>query len=176
MSIPSLSLKDKVAIITGGRSGIGKAIALAFAEAGANVVVCDLVIEDGQLDAVAKEIIKLGRRSLAIKADISYKGDVENLVQKTVDEFGHLDILVNNAGVAARSSLLETSEELWDKNLNTNLKGCYLCCQAAGKRMVEQKSGSIINIASAAGIRPLPYRAAYSISKGGMITLTKVLA
>lgn len=176
MSIPSLSLKDKVAIVTGSRTGIGRAIALAFAEAGAQVTVCDRIIEDGELEAAAEEVRKLGQRSLTIQADVSRKSDVENLVQKTVDEFGSIDILVNNAGVLARAPLLETTEEVWDKVINTNLKGCYLCCQAAGRRMVEQKRGSIINITSAAGIRPIPYRAAYGTSKGAIITLTQTFA
>jgi len=176
MSIPSLSLKDKVAIVTGSRMGIGRAIALAFAEAGAQVTVCDLIIEDGELEAAAEEVRKLGQRSLTIQADVSRKSDVENLVQKTVDEFGSIDILVNNAGVFARAPLLETTEEVWDKVINTNLKGCYLCCQAAGRRMVEQKRGSIINITSAAGIRPIPYRAVYGTSKGAIITLTQAFA
>jgi len=176
MGVPSLSLKDKVAIVTGSRTGIGRTIALAFAEAGANVVVCDAIIEDGKLEAVAEEIKKLGQRSLAIKTDVTHRIDVENLVQKTVDEFGIIDILVNNAGVLARVPLLETPEEVWDKVINTNLKGCYLCCQAAGKHMVEQKRGTIVNIASAAGFRPIPYRAAYGTSKAAVITLTKVFA
>ena len=176
MSIPSLSLKDKVAIVTGSRTGIGKTMALAFAEAGADVAVCDTVVEDGKLGSVAQAVGKLGRRSLAIQADITRQNEVENMVQKTVKELGSVDILVNNAGVLARASLLDTSEELWDRIIDTNLKGCYLCCQAAGRRMVEQKNGSIINIASAAGIRPIPYRAAYGTSKAAIIALTKVFA
>jgi len=176
MNIPSLSLKDKVAIVTGGRTGIGRAIALAFAEAGADVAVCDAVVSDGQLESVSEAIRKLGRRSLALQADITRRDAVEGMVQKTVLELGGIDILVNNAGVLARASLLETPEELWDKIIDTNLKGCYLCCQAVGKGMVEQKGGSIINIASAAGIRPIPYRAAYGTSKAAVIALTKVFA
>ncbi len=176
MSIPSLSLKDKVAIVTGGRTGIGKTIALAFAEAGADVVVGDAIVEDGQLETVGDEIKKLGRRSMAIQTDITRQSDVESLIQRTLDELGSIDILVNNAGTMVKASLLETTEEVWDKIINTNLKGCYLCCQAAGKRMVEQKSGSIINIASVAGVRPIAYRAAYGTSKAAVIALTKVFA
>ena len=99
MSLPSFSLDGQVAVITGGRQGLGKAMALTFGEAGADIAVCDKVIEDGQLASVAKEIQNLGRRSLAIQADVARKADVDNLVQRVMDKFGHIDILVNNAGV-----------------------------------------------------------------------------
>ena len=99
MSIPSFTLPGKVAIVTGGRRGIGKAIALALAEAGADIAICDRVIEDGELQAVAEEIKRLGRRSLAVQADITKKADVDNLVQRVMDEFGVIDILVNNAAM-----------------------------------------------------------------------------
>jgi len=129
MSISGFSLEGKVSIVTGGKRGIGKAIALAFAEAGADVVVCSRRIEDGGLLAVADQIQRLGRRSLAIQADISKKTDIENLVQKVIDEFGGIDILVNNAAVILRKPLLEHSEADWDMVINTDLKGYYLCSQ-----------------------------------------------
>ena len=106
MSIPSLSLEGKVAIVTGGRRGIGEAIALAFAEAGADLVICDRVIKGGELQAVAEEIQRLGQRSLAIQADIAHKVDVDNLVQKVMDEFTDIDILVNNAGIVIRAPFM----------------------------------------------------------------------
>ena len=189
MSVSNFSLVDRVAIVTGGRRGIGKAIALAFAGAGADVAVCDYVVEDGELDAVAGEIEGLGRRSLAVKADISRKTDVDNMVQQVTDKFGRIDILVNNAGVSAKGSLIELREEDWDRVMNTNLKGYFLCCQAVGRRMVEQKKGNIINIASVVGISIMsaakrrasildksPEACVYSISKAGVIMLTKRLA
>ena len=108
MTIPSFSLEGKAAIITGGKQGIGRAIALAFAEAGADVAVCGRVIEDGKLQAVADEIQRSGRRSLAVQADISRKADVDNLVQRVMDEFGSIDILVNNAGKIILKPLLDT--------------------------------------------------------------------
>ena len=176
MSIPSFSLEWKTAIITGGKQGIGRAIALAFAEAGADVAVCSRVIEDGKLQAVADEIQRSGRRSLAVQADISRKADVDNLVQMAMDKFGSIDILVNNAGKIILKPLLDTPEDEWDEIIDINLKGYYLCSQAAGRIMVEQKSGIIINIGSRIGISALKNRAAYSIAKAGVRMLTKVLA
>ena len=99
MSIPDFSLKGKVAFVTGGRRGIGQTIALAFAEAGADIAVCDLVVEDGRLEEVAEEIRRMGRRALAAQADTSQKADVENIVDKVMNQFGTIDILVNNAGI-----------------------------------------------------------------------------
>ena len=176
MTLPSLLLTDKVAIVTGARRGIGEAIALTFAEAGADVFVCDVVIEDGELKAVAEEIQRIGRRSLAVQTDISQKTEVESLLQKTVDEFGGIDILVNNAALMCRISLLELPEDEWDRVMDTNLKGYFLCCQVVGRKMMDQKRGIIINIASGAGIMPRGSRGSYAISKAGVIMLTRVLA
>ena len=150
MTIPSLLLTNKVAIVTGARRGIGEAIALTFAEAGANVVVCDVVADTGKLKAVADEIQRLGRRSLAVQTDISQKVEVESLLQKTVDEFGGVDILVNNAALMCRIPLLELPEDEWDRVIDTNLKGYFLCCQVVGRKMMDQERGNIVNIASGA--------------------------
>lgn len=176
MGIPSFSLEGKVAIVTGSKTGIGKAIALGFAQAGADVVVCSRVVEGGALEAVAEEIRKLGRRSLAIQTDVRRKTDVDNLVQKTMDEFGIIDILVNNAGVMPIAPLLEYSEEDWDSVIDTDLKGYFLCSQAVGKRMVEQKKGNIINISSIRAVRPRANIGAYCVAKAGEVMLTKALA
>ncbi|MFC2047644.1 SDR family NAD(P)-dependent oxidoreductase [Chloroflexota bacterium] len=170
------SLYGKIAVVTGGKHGIGKAIALALAQAGADVVVCSRVIEDGKLKAVADEIKMLGRRSLAVQTDITRRADVDNLIQKVLDEFGRIDILVNNAGVLIQSPLLELSEEDWDKTIDTDLKGYYFCCQAVGIRMVEQKSGNIINIASGLATKALPLHGVYCAAKAGVLMITKVLA
>jgi len=169
-------LAGEVAIVTGSRRGIGRTIALAFAEAGANVAVCDLVVEDGELQAVAEEIQRLGRRSLAIQADTSKKMDVNNLVRKVVDQFGVIDILVNNAGIMIKSPLLEMPENDWDRLMSVDLKGYYLCSQAVGRRMVEQKKGKIINIASQYAFKVTPGMGVYSIAKAGVVMLTRVLA
>ena len=176
MSIPSFSLEGRVAVVTGGRRGMGKAIALAFAEAGADVAVCDLVIEDGQLQAMAEEIQRLGRRSLAIQADIARKADVDNLVQRVVNDFGFIDILVNNAAISFRVPLLELDEDQWDKDIDVNLKGYYLCSQAVAKKMVERKKGNIISIASQLAFKSWPNYGAYCISKAGVVMLTRQLA
>ncbi|MFC1980719.1 SDR family NAD(P)-dependent oxidoreductase [Chloroflexota bacterium] len=176
MSIPSFSLAGQVAVVTGGRRGIGRAIALAFAEAGADVAICDCIVEGGELEAVAEEIQGLGQRSLSIYADVSQKTDVDNVVQKVVDEFGAIDILVNNAGILISAPILEMAEAEWDKVINIDLKGYFLCSQAVGKRMVEQNKGSIINIASQSAFRTVKERGAYSIAKAGVVMLTRLLA
>lgn len=175
MSVPDLSLAGKVAIVTGGSRGIGKAIALTFAEAGADVVVCSRDL-DGKLGPAAEEIRGLGRRSLAVVADITQKAAVDNLVQRTMGEFGTIDILVNNAGTVIRASVLEHSEEDWDKVMDTNIKGYYLCSRAVAKIMMDQKRGNIISTASMRGIVAAPGRVSYSVSKAGVIMLTRVLA
>ncbi len=176
MSIPNFTMTGKVALITGGRTGIGRALALAFAEAGADVAICSRTIEGGELEAVADEIRKLGRHALAIRADVSHKADVGNMVKKTVAELGNIDILINNAAIVIWGSLLEAEEDTWDKIIDINLKGPYLCSQAVGRLMVERGKGSIINIASTSGLRPSLNRTAYSVSKAGLIMLTRVLA
>jgi NAD(P)-dependent dehydrogenase (short-subunit alcohol dehydrogenase family) len=172
----SFPLPGKVAVVTGGRRGIGKAIALALAEAGADIALCDRVVDDGELEAVAEEVKRLGRRSLAVKADITNRADVDSLVQKVVDEFGAIDILVNNAATNIRAPLLELQEDGWDRVIDTDLKGYYLCSQVVGKQMVSQKRGNIINIASTAALKADAGMGAYCIAKAGVVMLTRVLA
>jgi len=174
MTIPNLSLEGKVAIVTGGSRGIGKAIALGFAEAGADVVVCSRTLAD--LEKVAEEIQALGRRSLAVETNISVKSDVDNLVEKTLEKFGTIDILVNNAAINIMRPLIELREDGWDKVMTVGLKGYYLCSQAAAKVMIEKKSGNIINISSGAAVKAAPMLGAYSISKAGVVMLTQLLA
>jgi NAD(P)-dependent dehydrogenase (short-subunit alcohol dehydrogenase family) len=176
MSVPNLSLAGEVAIITGGRRGIGEAIALAFAQAGADVAVCDIVTDDGQLMSVAEKIHKMGRRSLAIQADTSKRSDVEKMVERVLQEFGTIDILLNNAGTAAPGPLLELPDEAWDRVMNVNLKGYYLCAQTVGKRMVERKKGVIICIASQFAFKAAPGMGVYCVSKAGVVMLARVLA
>lgn len=125
---------------------------------------------------MAEKIRRLGRRSLALQTDITRKTDVENLVQKVMDEFGGIDILLNNAAIDIRAPLLELSEDDWDRMINTNLKGYYLCSQAVGKRMVERKKGNIISMASQLAFRAWAKMGAYCITKAGVVMLTRVLA
>jgi NAD(P)-dependent dehydrogenase (short-subunit alcohol dehydrogenase family) len=170
-------LKGKAAIVTGGRRGIGKAIALAFAAAGADLAICDISVDDGSLYETADQIKRLGVRCLALQTDISNRSDVEKMVQNATEAFDQIDILVNCAGVwIPGENLIECSEEHWDKVINTNLKGCYLCCQAAGKIMTAQKNGSIVNISSQVGLTPGAGAGAYPTSKAGIIMLTRQLA
>jgi 3-oxoacyl-[acyl-carrier protein] reductase len=170
-------LKGKIAIVTGSRRGIGRAIALSLAGAGANLVVCDLIVNDGKLNEVAEGIRQLGRKALALKVDVARRAEVEEMVQRTVSQFGRIDILVNCAGVwIAGQTLLECDEESWDKVMDVNLKGTYLCCNAVSKIMVKQKSGNIINLSSQVGLNPSPALGAYAISKAGIIMLTQQLA
>jgi len=174
MSLPDFSLAGKVAIVTGGKRGIGRAIALAFAEAGADVAVCGRGLAD--LEPVAGEIRKLGRRSLAVQIDVTHKTEVDDLVRRVENELGGIDILVNNAGVIIRLPLLDTTEADWDKVVNVHLKGCYLCSQAVSMKMIEQKrKGSIINVASHHAFKAVN-EAAYCIAKAGVMMLTRVLA
>ncbi len=171
MGTPNLSLEGQVAIVTGGGTGIGRGLALEFAEAGADVVVASRRLP--VLEKVAEEVTALGRRSLTIQTDISRKADVDNMVQRAMDEFGGIDILVNNAAVLTLTPLLKLSEDDWDKTMDVNLKGYYLCCRAVGKGMVERKKGNIINIASIAAFRG---GSSYHISKAGVVNLTRGLA
>jgi len=170
-------LKGKIAIVTGARRGMGRSHVLKLAEAGAKVVVSDISQEECQL--VVDELKKTGGEGLAVKCDISKKAEVEEMVKKTVEKFGKVDILVNNAGICQFKSFLELTEEEWDRTLDINLKGYFLCAQAAAKEMVKQKSGVIINIASVAmgqqGIG-FPNIAHYCASKGGIVGMTEALA
>jgi NAD(P)-dependent dehydrogenase (short-subunit alcohol dehydrogenase family) len=170
-------LKSKVALVTGSRRGIGRAIALAFAAAGANIVLCDNVKDDGKLDEVAGEIKKIGRTAVVITADVSKKSDVEEMATRSTARFGKIDILVNCAGIwIPGQTLLECPEDSWDRVMDVNLKGTYFCCQVIGKIMVKQRTGNIINISSKVGLEPGTGAGAYSISKAGIIMLTRQLA
>jgi len=175
MSVPDLSLTGKAAVVTGSSRGIGREIALAFAEAGADVVVCSRA-RDNSLEEVAGEIRGLGRRSLAVPTDVTQSAAVDNLVQRTVDEFGTIDILVNNAGIVVKAAVVEQKEEDWDKVMDTNLKGYYLCSQAVSRVMIDRKKGNIISIASARAFRGGRERVSYCVSKAGVVMLTRVLA
>ena len=175
-----MKLNGKVAIVTGSRQGMGKAFALGLAKAGADVVICDRVVDDGKLEAVTKEIEGLGRRSLAVPVDITSETDVESLARKTVEQFGRIDILVNNAGIAFYYPLQETPLKQWQLVLNVNLTGAFLCSRAVVPAMIKQKSGSIINITSGSAtdsdLGTVPTGIAYGVSKAGLERLTLGMA
>jgi len=168
-------LQDKIAIVTGGAGGIGACIALEYAKAGANVVIASR--NQGNLDKVATGIKALGRESLAIATDVCIPEQVDNMVKQTVGKFGRVDILVNNAGGAlSTKKAQEHSPSDWTATIALNLTGTFLCSITAGKIMIEQKNGKIINISSRAGIKGAPSMAPYGAAKAGVINLTKTLA
>lgn len=171
-----LLLEGKKAIVTGGRRGIGKTIALALAKAGADVALADIVVDDGELERAANEIRSLGRRSLFVRVDTSRKVEVDNMVRTVADEFGAVNVLVNNAGMNVRGPLLELSEEDWDRVVDVDLKGYYLCAQAVGRKMMEQRGGSIISIASQFAFRAVQEYGVYCVAKAGVVMLSRVLA
>ena len=168
-------LPGKVALVTGASRGIGRAIALSLVEAGADVVLASRKLPD--LEAVAQEITRMGGKSLAVPTNIRHLPEIDNLVKKAVDEFHHIDILVNNAGGnPVFGSVFNINEKAWDVTMGLNLKGYFFLGQAVGKVMRDRNAGSIINIASEAGIRPSLGLGVYSMSKAGVIMLTQVLA
>ena len=170
-------LKGKSAVITGGRRGIGKAIALAFAGAGADIAVCDNILEDGLLSETIQEINKLGVKGFALKTDVSQKTDVEAMTQRAWDTFGKIDILVNCAGIwIPGQTLIECTDKDWNQVIDTNLKGTFLCCRNIGKIMMQQQNGCIINLSSQVGLTPGAGAGAYPVSKAGIIMLTRQLA
>ena len=171
----SFSVDGDVAVVTGGGTGIGRAIALEFAKAGVDIAICGRRLD--VLEATAKEIEALGRRALAVPADVSRKSDIEHLFERVRDELGDVDILVNNAANGGPGpSLLDSDEERWDEIIDTNLKSVYLCCRAVGQSMMERKRGNIINISSIDGIMPSGSCRIYGISKAAMNFLTRGLA
>jgi glucose 1-dehydrogenase len=168
-----MSLKGKVAIVTGGNSGIGKAIALGLAKAGANIAI-DYVTHPEATDALEREIAALGDVAIGLKADVSRIEDLQAMVQATVAKFGRVDIMVNNAGVETRTSVLDTTEAQYEKVLAINLKSAFFGTQIAAKQMIAQGGGGrIINITSVHEDWPMPGNTAYCLAKGGMRMRTR---
>jgi glucose 1-dehydrogenase len=168
-----MTLKGKSAIVTGGNSGIGKAIVLALAQAGANVVI-DYVCDPQAAEDLERQVAALGDEAVGVQADVSRVADLEALIAAAVSSFGRVDIMVNNAGVETRTSVLDTTEAQYEKVLDINLKSAFFGTQLAAKQMIAQGGGGrIINISSVHEDWPMPGNTAYCLSKGGMRMLTR---
>ena len=168
-------LEGKGAVITGGGRGIGRGLCIAFAKEGADVVV-NYATKDQPAQEVVEMVRKMGRKAVAVKGNVAVKADVEKIMQAAIDQFGRIDILVNNAGVSKPNMLHRMTEEQWDEVVDIHLKGSFLCTQVASKYMMEQKSGRIINVTSAAGTSGTKGQINYSAAKGGIIALAKSAA
>jgi len=168
-----LDFKDKVAVVTGSSRGIGRAVALALAEGGCAVAINYRKSRD-EADEVVNSIKEMGGKAIAVQCDVSKREEVEDMFKAIVNAFDKVDILVNNAGVAFGGSLLETTDEIWDKQMEVNLKGVFLCSQIAARYMVERNYGKIVNISSNSGFGiAMSGETSYAVSKAGVIQLTK---
>ncbi len=172
--LSQFALTDRVAVVTGGSRGLGRGIALALAAAGAHVVPVSRTQAD--LDAVAAEILLLGSRALPIAVDVTSEAQVQEMVQRVVDEFGRIDILANSAGIVSLKPTIEFPLEEWRKIIRVNLEGTFLCCKEVGKVMLQQEWGKIINMSSVRGLQGRANDPAYPATKGAVNLLTKSLA
>jgi NAD(P)-dependent dehydrogenase (short-subunit alcohol dehydrogenase family) len=169
-----MSFNERVAIVTGAASGIGREVATQLCERGAKVVVAD--INEDAAHAVAQRLTESGGTARAMLIDVSRPGDAQQLAADTVRDFGRIDILVHSAGVGIERSFLDTTPEEWRRVVDIDLSGTFYCCQAAAREMVDRRYGRIVTLASTAGVRGGTGRAAYGAAKGGVITLTRVMA
>jgi 2-deoxy-D-gluconate 3-dehydrogenase len=174
--LPSMRVSGKTALVTGAGSGLGRSIALALAEAGADVAVTELPGRIENARVVAASIRAMGRNALVVKLDVTSVKNIQRAVDAVVKGFSRIDILVNNAGINVPKQALDVTEDDWDRILDVNLKGVFFCAQAVGREMVRRGSGKIINIASQNGVVGYYDRAAYCSSKAGVVNLTRVLA
>jgi NAD(P)-dependent dehydrogenase (short-subunit alcohol dehydrogenase family) len=173
--VSNFQLADKVTIVTGGTRGIGRSIALGFAQAGADVVIASRTAAD--IERTVDEVKGHGRRALGVPTDVSRSADITALVSATLEAFGRIDVLVNNAGISpVYRRALKLGEEDWNRILAVNLTGAFLACQAVGRVMTEQRAGKIINIVSVGATTGLPRFIAYCAAKGGLMQVTRVLA
>ena len=170
-----MELQGRVALITGAQQGIGRALAIGCAHAGASVAVNYLDAPD-KAEVVCREVEAAGVTTLAVQGDVSDAAQVQRMVDQVRETMGRIDVLVNNAGVFPRARVVEMDEQMWDYVIDTNLKGPFLCCRAVAPQMIEQQWGRIINVSSTAAFMPGPRGAHYSASKAGLIAFTKALA
>ncbi|MCM1172190.1 MAG: 3-oxoacyl-[acyl-carrier-protein] reductase [Clostridium sp.] len=170
-----MGLENKTAIVTGGSRGIGRAICLALAKAGANVVTCYAHGAEGA-DETVKLCGELGVQAMAVQADVAVSEDVTRLIDAVKEKFGSIDILVNNAGITRDNLILKMNEADFDQVIDTNLKGAFLCIKGVSKLMLKQRAGRIINISSVVGVRGNAGQVNYSASKAGLIGMTKSVA
>jgi 3-oxoacyl-[acyl-carrier protein] reductase len=170
-----MRLKDKVAVVTGASRGVGRAVALAYARQGA-----DVVVNYASNEAAAREVVqaieKMGRKAVMVKGDVAKKEEAQAVVGAAKEHFGRLDILVNNAGISRPGMLYKMTEAQWDEVVDLHLKGAFLCTQAAAQIMMEQKSGKMINVTSVAGLVGTVGQINYSAAKGGLLSFTKSAA
>lgn len=176
MNFPSMRLTGRVAMVTGSGSGIGAATALALADAGADVVTTELPGRIERAARVSREIEAMGRRSVSVALDVTDVPSIGRAVERAVAELGRLDIMVNNAGIQIARSALDVSEDDWDRVVDVNLRGVFFCAQAAGRVMVRQQGGRIVNIASQNGVIGFFNRVAYCSAKAGVVNMTRALA
>ncbi len=170
-----MRLQGKIAIVTGSTKGIGRAVAIGYAEEGATVIVCGR--SEDLAKSLSEELTQKGKKAVALRLDVTSVDSVNQVVNQVAKQFGRIDILVNNAGISPIwKRAEETGKEAWDQIIATNLTGAFLCAQAVGKVMIKQKSGKIINMTSVGGEVALPRLVAYCASKAGIISLTQVLA
>lgn len=175
MNLTMFGLPSRVAIVTGSGRGIGKGIALAFANAGADIVVAE--IDKSLAEQTASEIAPLGRKTLVVPTNVCVQGQVDQMVEQTLKKFGKIDILVNNAGGwSVKSRVIDMKEADWDKTIELNLKSVFLCCKAVGNVMVKQHKGAIVNISSLSGFVPYTDAPHYAAAKAAVANLTMTLA
>jgi len=177
MKLAMFDLSGRVAIITGGCSGLGITFSEALAEAGADIVIADVLVGTPQCQEACSAIEKLGVKVLPVKCDVTNPEDVDNLVATAVKEFGKIDILINSAGIFGENKrVVDMSPENWDRVIAVDMRGSFLCCRAAAREMIKRNEGKIINISSASSYKALPGMAAYAAAKAAIIMLTKTLA
>jgi 3-oxoacyl-[acyl-carrier protein] reductase len=168
-------LKDKVALITGGNTGIGRAVALAYAQEGADVAIA-YIEREAEAESIVREVERSGRRGLALRADVTSEADVQALVRGVVEQFGRIDVLVNNAGIQRPQAITEMTVADWDRMIGVHMRGAFLCCREVAAHMIPRKTGRIIVLTSQLAYIGRPRYTAYSAAKGGLLTFTRALA